>query len=255
MDPLLDLTDKVAVITGGSRGIGKAIALTYAEHGADVVIASRKLDNCQAAADEISERTGRKTLAVATHVGRWAECEALADTVLDTFGRCDILVNNAGMSPLYGGKVTDITEEYYDKVSAVNLKGPFALSIRLGGHMYDRDGGVILNISTVGSIRTSRNEIVYGMAKSGLNAMTVALADAFGPKVRVNCILPGAILTDISKAWSEQTIANAHMTPMGRAGYAEDFPGAALFYVSPASAWITGTCLRVDGGVARQLGL
>ena len=92
------------------------------------------------------------------------------------------------------------------------------------------------------------------MAKSGLNAMTVALADAFGPKVRVNCILPGAILTDISKAWSEETIANAHKTPMGRAGYAEDFPGAALFFASDASAWITGTCLRVDGGMARQLG-
>ena len=121
--------------------------------------------------------------------------------------------------------------------------------------MRDHDGGVILNISTVGSIRTSRNEVVYGMAKSGLNAMTVALADAFGPKVRVNCILPGAILTDISKAWSDETIENAHKTPLGRAGYAEDFPGAALFYASPASAWITGTCLRVDGGVARQLGL
>ena len=163
---LLDLTDKVAVITGGSRGIGKAIAFAYAEHGADVVIASRKLDNCQAVADEIAEKTGRKTLAVGTHVGRWDECNALADTVLETFGRCDILVNNAGMSPLYE-KVTDITEEYYDKVQGVNLKGPFALSLRLGGHMFDHDGGVILNISTVGSIRTSKNEVVYGMAKSG----------------------------------------------------------------------------------------
>jgi NAD(P)-dependent dehydrogenase (short-subunit alcohol dehydrogenase family) len=158
------------------------------------------------------------------------------------------------MSPLYE-KVTDITEEYYDKVSSVNLKGPFALSLRLGGHMYDHDGGVILNISTVGSIRPTRNEVVYAMAKSGLNAMTVALADAFGPKVRVNCILPGAILTDISKAWSEETIRNAHLTPMARAGYAEDFPGAALFFASEASAWITGTCLRVDGGAGRQLGL
>ncbi len=254
MDPLLDLTDKVAVITGGSRGIGKAIAFAYAEHGADVVIASRKLDNCEAVANEIAEKTGRKTLAVGTHVGRWNECNALADKVLETFGRCDILVNNAGMSPLYD-KVTDITEEYYDKVTGVNLKGPFALSLRLGGHMVENNGGAIINISTVGSIRISKNEIVYAMAKSGLNAMTLALAEAFGPKVRVNCILPGAILTDISKAWSEETIRNAHMTPMGRAGYAEDFPGAALFFASEASAWITGTCLRVDGGIARQLGL
>ncbi|MEZ5232020.1 MAG: SDR family NAD(P)-dependent oxidoreductase [Acidimicrobiia bacterium] len=254
MESLLDLSGKVAVITGGSRGIGKAIAYAYAEHGADVVIASRKLDNCVEVAEDIAARTGRRTLAVGTHVGRWDECNALADKVLETFGRVDILVNNAGMSPLYE-KVTDITEDYYDKVSAVNLKGPFALSLRLGGWMFDHDGGVVLNISTIGSVRPSRNEVVYAMAKSGLNAMTVALADALGPKVRVNCILPGAILTDISKAWSPETIAHAHDTPMGRAGYAEDFPGAALFFASEASAWITGTCLRVDGGMAKGLGL
>ncbi|MFV0526668.1 MAG: SDR family NAD(P)-dependent oxidoreductase [Acidimicrobiales bacterium] len=254
MDPLIDLTDKVAVITGGSRGIGRAIAFAYAEHGADVVIASRKFDNCKAVAAEIAEATGRRALPVATHVGRWDECNALADTVLEEFGRCDILVNNAGMSPLYD-RVTDITEEYYDKVTSVNLKGPFALSLRLGGHMMDNDGGSIINVSTIGSIRPSRAEVVYGMAKSGLNAMTVALADAMGPKVRVNCILPGAILTDISKAWSPETIERAHDTPMGRAGYAEDFAGAALFFAGPASEWITGTCLRVDGGMARQLGL
>lgn len=254
MTSLLDLSGKVAVITGGSRGIGKSIAEAYAEHGADVVIASRKLDNCQEVADDLTKRFGVRTLAVGTHVGKWDDCNRLADQVLETFGRCDILVNNAGMSPLYA-KVTDITEEYYDKVSSVNLKGPFALSLRLGGHMFDNAGGVILNISTIGSIRPSRHEVVYGMAKSGLNAMTVALADALGPKVRVNCILPGAILTDISKAWSEETIANAHKTPLERAGYADDFRGAALFFVSEASAWITGTCLRVDGGMARGLGL
>ena len=120
--PYLDLTDKLAVITGGSRGIGRAIATAYAEHGADVVIASRKLDNCEAVATEIAEKTGRRTLAVGTHVGKWDECDRLADRVLDEFGRCDILVNNAGMSPLYPD-VAAITEEYYDKVSGVNLKG------------------------------------------------------------------------------------------------------------------------------------
>src|SRR5687768_11021420 len=156
---LLDLTDKVAVITGGSRGIGKAVAFAYAEHGADVVIASRKLDVCQAVADEIASKTGRRTLAVGTHVGRWDECNALGDNVLEVFGRCDVLVNNAGMSPLYDS-VTDITEEYYDKVSAVNLKGPLALSLRLGRHMMERDGGSIINISTIGSIRPSRREVV-----------------------------------------------------------------------------------------------
>ncbi|MEZ5262849.1 MAG: SDR family NAD(P)-dependent oxidoreductase [Acidimicrobiales bacterium] len=166
MESLLDLSGKVAVITGGSRGIGKAIAYAYAEHGADVVIASRKLDNCVEVAEDIAARTGRRTLAVGTHVGRWDECNALADKVLETFGRVDILVNNAGMSPLYE-KVTDITEDYYDKVSAVNLKGLSRLSLRLGGWMFDHDGGVVLNISTIGSVRPSRNEVVYAMAGVG----------------------------------------------------------------------------------------
>ena len=136
------------------------------------------------------------------------------------------------MSPLYDD-VTDITEEYYDKVSAVNLKGPFALSLRLGGHGRARRRRDPQHLDRR-SIRTSRRTRSSTAWPVGLNAMTVALADAFGPKVRVNCILPGAILTDISKAWSEETKANAAKTPMGRAGYAEDFPGAALFFASEA---------------------
>ena len=252
--PYLDLTDKVAVITGGSRGIGRAIATAYAEHGADVVIASRKLDNCEAVATEIAEKTGRRTLAVGTHVGKWDECDRLADRVLEEFGRCDILVNNAGMSPLYPNVVDDhrgvlrqgLGGEPQGPVPARRALRRAHVRPRRRGDPEHLDGRVDPPVAT---------EVVYGMAKSGLNAMTVALADAFGPKVRVNCILPGAILTDISEAWSEETKANAAKTPMGRAGYAEDFPGAALFFASEASAWITGTCLRVDGGVARQLGL
>ena len=136
-----DLTDKVAVVTGGSRGIGRAIADAFATAGADVVIASRKLDNCVAVADGIAERTGRRTLPVATHVGKWDDCDRLADTVLEHFGRCDVLVNNAGMSPLYPDLLS-ITEEYYDKVASVNLKGPFRLGARFGSHMAANDGGV-----------------------------------------------------------------------------------------------------------------
>jgi hypothetical protein len=249
---LFDLTGKVAVITGGSRGIGRAIAGAYAEAGADVVIASRKLANCEAAAAEISGATGRRTLAVGCHVGRWAECDELVETVLGEFGRCDILVNNAGMSPLYPD-VASITEEYYDKVAAVNLKGPFRLGARLGTAMAAGDGGVIINVSTCGTLRPTRNEVVYAAAKAGLNAITIALADAFGPKVRVNCILPGAVLTDIADAWSPEARAAVAVNPMGRAGYAEDFVGTALWLASPASAWVTGTLVRVDGGMFRQL--
>jgi NAD(P)-dependent dehydrogenase (short-subunit alcohol dehydrogenase family) len=251
---LFDLTGKVAVVTGGSRGIGRSIVLGYARAGADVVIASRKLDNCEAVAREVKETTGRRALAVGTHVGHWDQCDRLVDTVYDEFGRCDVLVNNAGMSPLYPD-LASITEDYYDKVHSVNLKGPFRLATQFGTRMADADGGSIINVSTIGSLRASGLELVYACAKAGLNALTIGLADSFGPKVRANCILPGAILTDISKAWSPDTIRNAHMTPMGRAGYAEDFPGAALFFASDASAWITGTCLRVDGGAGRQLGL
>jgi NAD(P)-dependent dehydrogenase (short-subunit alcohol dehydrogenase family) len=249
-----DLTDKVAVVTGGSRGIGRAIADAFADAGADVAIASRKLDNCETVANDIAERTGRRTLAVATHVGKWDECDRLADTVLEQFGRCDILVNNAGMSPLYPDLMS-ITEEYYDKVAAVNLKGPFRLGVRFGSHMAANDGGVIINVSTIGSLRPSARELVYACAKSGLNALTIGLADAFGPTVRCNAIVPGAVLTDIAEAWGDEGRREAAKTPLGRAGYADDFRGAALFLASDASAWITGALLRVDGGAARQLGL
>ena len=249
-----DLTDKVAVVTGGSRGIGRAIAEAFADAGADVVIASRKLDNCESVAGEIAERTGRRTLPVATHVGRWAECDRLADTVLEQFGRCDVLVNNAGMSPLYPD-VVSITEEYYDKVASVNLKGPFRLGARFGSHMAANGGGAIINISTLASIRPTAREIVYACAKAGLNALTIGLADAYGPTVRCNAILPGAVMTDIADAWSEETRREAAKTPLGRAGYAEDFPGAALFLASDASAWITGALLRIDGGAHMQLGV
>ena len=248
-----DLTDKVAVITGGSRGIGRAIADTFAGAGADVVIASRKLDNCVAAADEIAARTGRRTLPVATHVGKWDDCDHLADTVLDHFGRCDILVNNAGMSPLYPDLVS-ITEEYYDKVASVNLKGPFRLGARFGGHMAANGRGVIINISTMGRSAPAW-ELVYACAKAGLNTLTIGLADAYGPSVRCNANLPGAVFTDIADVWPEEMRREAAKTPLGRAGYADDFRGTALFLASDASAWIAGTLLRLDGGAGRQLGL
>ena len=247
----MPLNGKRAVITGGSRGIGLAIARAYAAAGADVVIASRKLEACQEAADEIAATTGRRALAVACHVGKWDDCDQLHEFVLGELGGCDILVNNAGMSPLYPDLVS-VTEAYYDKVAAVNLKGPFRLSALFGARMAATTGGSIINVSTIGSLRPSANELVYACAKAGLNALTVGLADAFGPSVRVNAILPGAVMTDIADAWPEEMRSGAASNPLRRAGQPNDFVGAALFFATDASAWITGTLLRVDGGLYRQ---
>src|SRR3954471_21766668 len=163
---LFDLTGKVAVVTGGSRGIGKAIATGLAAAGADVVIASRKLDGCEAAAAEIHRDTGRSALGVACHVGRWDDCTHLVDTVYERFGRCDVFVNNAGMSPVYPD-LASVTEDYYDKVQSVNLKGPFRLGVLAGTRMAGSpDGGSIINISTIGSLRPGADELVYACAKA-----------------------------------------------------------------------------------------
>ncbi len=152
LDPgmLFSLSGKVAVVTGGGRGLGRALVDGLAAAGADVVIASRKLDNCRRAADEVQAATGRRTLALACHVGHWQDCDRLIDAVLENFGRLDVLVNNAGMSPLYPSLV-HMTEELYDKTMAVNLKGPFRLSCLAADRMSDSDGGSIINISSTGS--------------------------------------------------------------------------------------------------------
>jgi len=249
----LDLRGKVAVVTGGSRGIGRAVAEGMAVAGADVVIASRKLDACEAAAREISAATGRRALPVACHVGRWEDCESLVDTVYGEFGRCDVLMNNAGMSPLYPD-LPSVTEELYDKVHAVNARGPFRLSSLVGSRMAEGDGGSIINVSTAGSIRPTAHELPYAMAKAGLNALTLALAGAWAPKVRANLVLPGAFDTDIAQAWGpEMRAAAAGMNPMGRLGLPEDLVGLCVFLASDASSYVNGAQILVDGGAYRSL--
>jgi NAD(P)-dependent dehydrogenase (short-subunit alcohol dehydrogenase family) len=250
--PSFELHGKVAVVTGGSRGIGRALVQGFAEAGADVVIASRKLEACEQAAAEVRAATGRQAVAVGCHVGHWDQCDALVERVYGEFGRCDVLVNNAGMSPLYG-KLTDITEEYYDKVHSVNLKGPFRLAVQFGSRMAD-SGGSIINVGTIGSLRPGKGEAVYACAKAGLNALTIAIADAYAPSVRCNAILPGPVLTDISDAWDPQMRDNlGQLVPLGRAGVASDYVGTALWLASEASAFVTGAIVRVDGGMARHL--
>jgi NAD(P)-dependent dehydrogenase (short-subunit alcohol dehydrogenase family) len=246
----LDLRGRVAVVTGGSRGIGAAISRAYAAHGADLVIASRKREACEALAAEIRQETGRRALGIACHVGRWSDCDALADAAYAEFGRIDVLVNNAGMSPLYPS-LDLVSEELFDKVIGVNLKGPFRLAARIGTRM-KRDGrGSIINVSSIAAVQPTPTEVPYAAAKAGLNNLTIALAQGFGPEVRVNCIMPGPFLTDISKAWSPDALAQlAKRAPLGRAGQPEEVVGAALYLASDASSYTTGAVIKIDGGTA-----
>jgi NAD(P)-dependent dehydrogenase (short-subunit alcohol dehydrogenase family) len=247
----MNLTGKVAVVTGGSRGIGRAMVQAFAEAGADVVVASRRLDACETAARETAGSTGRTALPVATHVGRWADCDRLVATTLDHFGRLDVLVNNAGMSPLYEN-LAAVTEELYDKTLGVNLKGPFRLGALAATHMAQHGGGSIINVSTIGSLLASPGELPYVCAKAGLNALTVGLADAFAPTVRVNAILPGAFRTDITKAWPPEMMSGSFV-PLQRLGEPDEIAPLAVYLASDASSYTTGALIRVDGGVTRKV--
>ena len=246
--PSLDATGKVVVVTGGSKGLGRAMALGFAEAGADVVIASRKLENCEPVADEV-RALGRRALPVAYHAASWDAADQLAAAVYDEFGTIDVLVNNAGMSPLYPS-VDAISEDLYDKVMGVNLKGPFRLSALVGTKMAAAGGGSIIFVSSGASQRPSAGELVYGAAKAGVNNLTYGLARTFGPSVRVNCIVPGPFLTDISKAWDLEAFEKmAKVTfALGRGGQPHEIVGAALYFASGASSYTTGTTLNVDGG-------
>lgn len=247
---LFDLTGRTAIVTGGSRGLGREMVLAFAERGADVVIASRKLDNCEALADEVSERFGRRALPVGCHVGHWDQVEALAELAYDEFGEIDILVNNAGMSPLYDS-ITGISEELYDKVMEVNLKGTFRLSALVGERMKTRGSGSIMFVSSSAAVKPTPGEIVYGMAKAGLHNLTESMSKAYGPEVRVNCIQPGPFRTDIAKAWGgdEAIAAIGQNLSLGRIGEPGEVVGAALYFASDASSFTTGAILRMDGGL------
>jgi len=242
------LDGKVALVTGGSRGLGLQMATAFAAAGADVVIASRKLASCEEAAASISAQTGRRALPVACHVGHWDELDDLVETVYDEFGRVDVLVNNAGMSPLYPS-LAEVTEELFDKVVAINFKAPFRLSALVGERMKAAGGGSIINISSMAAVRPSPRELPYGGAKAALNAVTMGFARALGPEVRVNTIMAGPFLTDISKAWDLDAFEEqARAFPLRRGGRPEEIVGAAMYFATDASSFTTGSVLAVDGG-------
>lgn len=246
--PSFDLTGRVAIVTGGSKGLGRAMALGFAERGADVVIASRKLDACEVVADEV-RALGRRALAVACHVGDWAQCEALVDATIAEFGRLDVLVNNAGIAPV-PPDLLGVTSELFDKTIDVNLKGPLRLTALAADRM--EPGGSIINISSKASTHPTPPTVVYSAAKAGLNALTKAAAQEFGPRgIRVNCIVCGMFHTDSFHAGAPTPEIQAAMVrgvTMGRIAEPEEIVGTALWLATDASSYLTGQCITLDGG-------
>lgn len=246
-----DFTGKKVVITGGSRGLGFQMARAFSSLGAEVIIASRKLESCQTAASTITAETGGKVHAYALHAADWEQCTEFAHKVWEEHGKIDVLVNNAGSSPLYD-KVTDISEELYDKVVGLNLKGPFRLSALLGEKMSESGGGAIVNISSIASVNPKPDTVPYSAAKAGLNATTVALAHTYGPDVRVNAVVPGTFLTDISQHWDQEAFAQrAQNFAAKRGGEPEEIVGAVLYLSSSMASYTTGALLTVDGGASK----
>ena len=249
---MFDMTGKVIAITGGGRGLGRQMAEGFAQRGARVAIASRKKEACEGAAAEIREATGAEVLGFGLHVGRWEQCGAFVDDVTEQLGPIDVLVNNAGSSPLYPS-LGEVSEQLFDSVIGVNMKGPFRLCALVAEQMNQRTArGSIINISSTSSIQPGAQEVPYAMAKSGLNALTIALAHMLGPNVRVNGIMPGPFLTEISEAWDLEAFAEKakREIPLGRGGQPDEIVGAALYLASEASSYTTGSIIKVDGGMA-----
>ena len=246
---LFDLSGKTALVTGGSRGLGREIVLAFAEAGADVAIVSRNLASCVELADLVTNTTGRRALPLGCHIGHWEALDGLVESVYAEFGRLDILVNNAGMAPVYDA-LTDVTEALLDKTFDVNFKGPFRLSALIGTRMVTDGGGSIINISSSGSLRPKPHIIPYAAAKAAQNAMTIGFAHALGPTVRVNTLMPGPFRTDIAKSWDMDKInARQASWALKRIGEPHEIVTAALYFASDASSFTTGATLNVDGGM------
>jgi NAD(P)-dependent dehydrogenase (short-subunit alcohol dehydrogenase family) len=244
----LDLEGKVALVTGGTRGLGRFMVSALAAAGADVVVTSRNAGACRDVAEQVSKESGRRALARACHVGRWDEIGGLVDDVYAAFGRVDVLVNNAGMSPLYASLDT-VSEELFDKTIAVNLKGPFRLSALVGTRMAAADGGSIISIASTAAVKPRPAYVPYAAAKAGLIAASEGLARTFGPSVRANVVMAGPFATDITAGWDWDAFnARVRDFALARIGQPEEIVGAVLYLASDASSYTTGAVIRVDGG-------
>jgi NAD(P)-dependent dehydrogenase (short-subunit alcohol dehydrogenase family) len=249
---LIHLENKVAIVSGASRGIGEAIALAFAGAGARLAVSSRKLDAVAGVARKI-EQAGGEALAIAAHVGRIEECHALVQKTVERFGKADVLINCAGTNP-YFGPMVGIEPAAYLKTFEINLQGAFEASRAFARHVIDRKGtGSIVNIASVAGLRAALMQGVYGMTKAAMISMTQTMAVELGPSaIRVNAIAPGLIETRLSAALTsspEIVRRITERTAVGRVGQPDEIAGAALFFASDAASYVTGQTLAVDGGL------
>lgn len=242
------LDGKVALVTGATRGLGKAMALALSEAGATVIVSSRKADQCEAVAKEITEATGIQAHPLALHVGDWDAIEPAVDAIVAEHGSIDVVVNNAGIAPLAPTSL-DVTQGLFAKTLEVNLQGPFRLMAVAGDRMVKAGGGSIVNISSIGAERPSPQEATYAAAKNGLNALTRAFAQEYAPTVRVNCIMPGAFASDMAADWDEEFLGLVtNRLPAGRLGDPRELAGMVVHLASDQAGYTTGALIPVDGG-------
>lgn len=257
LQDLFKLNGKVALVTGGGRGIGKFIATGLAEAGADLVLASRKIKNLEAAAREISAETGVSVFPVACDMAKPEDIDAMVKAALDRFGRIDILVNNAGAT--WGAPTLEFPLERWDQLFNVNVRGVWIVTQKVAHVMKDQGGGNIINISSVMGFRGSEERthpaVPYNSTKAAINLLTMNLAVKLAPyRIRVNAIAPGFFLTDMMGYIEKPEFKEAYdlikgSIPLGRIGGMDDMKGLAVFLASDASAYMTGHVVVNDGGL------
>ena len=247
---MIDLNNKVALITGSSRGIGKAIAQQYAAHGAKVVISSRKAEACEAVAKALTDQ-GYEAIAVPCHIGDKGELQKLVDATMKQWGRIDVLVANAATNPVYG-PMSELTDEAYDKIMNTNVKSTWQLCNMVLPQMAERGDGAVILLSSIAALRGNTVLGCYGMSKAAEAALARNLALEWGPhNIRINSIAPGLVKTDFAKAlWEdpERLKRVENQTPLRRIGEPDDIAGVALFLGSRMGAYVTGQTIVADGG-------
>lgn len=253
MSDLFDLSGRVTLVTGATKGLGRAMVQGLAEAGSDVVVVSRKQDLCDQVAKEVENSTGRRALPIACHLGEWDALPSLVDRVYDAFGQCDVLVNNAGINPAMT-PITDMSEAYFDKLCNVNLKGPIRLAALCAPRMGEAGGGSIINVSTLGAYAAGPGVGTYtGLKAALLNFTKTMAAEWVSLGVRVNAISPGPFLTEMMKGTAKYDAGfidrSAEATLMKRVADPNEIIGLTLFLASDASSYVTGEDYAIAGGM------